>query len=76
MIPKYELVNFNDKLYYVYRTIPEEQVKEGWLNELKEHWMCDLVLKNKKINDNILVFLREIPDAEIIEDDAPKLIDG
>lgn len=68
MIPRYELIHFNDKLYYVYRRVPENQIKEGKLNDLKEYWMCDLVVRNKKADDNILTFLREIPDAEIIED--------
>ena len=74
MFPNYELINFQDKLYYVYRRVPENQVKEGMLNDLKEHWMCDLVVKNKKADTNILVFLREIPEAEIIEDEpTPQL---
>jgi len=76
MIPRYELVHFQDKLFYVYRRVPENQVKEGMIGELKDHWMCDLVLKNKKSEDEILVFLREIPDAEIIEDETPAQIEG
>ena len=68
MIPRYELVHYQEKLYYVYRRVPENQIKEGMIGELKEYWMCDLVLRNKKDTSNILVFLREIPDAEIIED--------
>jgi len=68
MIPKYELINYNDKLYYVYRRIPERPGKEGMINDIKEFWMCDLVLKNKNDNTNILIFLREIPDAILVDD--------
>lgn len=76
MIQKFDYVTFQDKLYYVYRRLPENQVKEGKLNEIKDFWSCDLVVKNKKSDDNILVFLREIPDAEIIDDDTVAQIEG
>jgi len=66
MIPRYELINYQDKLYYVYRRIPEKPEVGDILSELKEYWMCDLILKNKKDDNNMLIFLREIPDADII----------
>ena len=61
-----ELVNYHDKLYWVYRKIKQSQVKEGSVTDLKEFWMCDMVVKSRNNNDDILLFMREIPDAEIV----------
>lgn len=61
-----ELVNYHDKLYWVYRKIKQSQVKEGSITDLKEFWMCDMVVKSKNNNDDILLFMREIPNAEIV----------
>ena len=37
------------------------------ITELKEYWLCDIVLKQKTSqNSEVLMFLREIPEAEII----------
>ena len=72
MIPKLELVNYNDKLYYVYRKIRENHIKEGFINDVKEYWECDIVLKRKTETESILFFLCEIPEAIIIEDDVDK----
>lgn len=59
-----ELVNYQDKLYWVYRKVKASSIKEGHANDVKEFWLCDLVVRNK--NDDYLVFLREIPTVEII----------
>lgn len=59
-----ELVNYQDKLYWVYRKVKSTSIKEGHANDVKEFWLCDLVVKNK--NDDFLLFLREIPEAKII----------
>jgi|688.fasta_scaffold549487_2 hypothetical protein len=61
-----ELVNYHDKLYWVYRKIKQSQVKNGSITDLKEFWVCDMVVKSKNNNDDILLFMREIPDAEIV----------
>jgi hypothetical protein len=61
-----ELVNYHDKLYWVYRKIKQSQVKDGSITDLKEFWMCDMVVKSKNNNDDILLFMREIPNAEIV----------
>lgn len=68
MFQKYELVNYQDKLYYVYRKVRESHIKDmDAISEIRDYWMCDIVLKNK-INDEIVLwFLREISDA-VIED--------
>ena len=61
-----ELVKYKDKLYWVYRKIRNEQIKEGYINDIKEFWKCDLVVKSKINNDDNLLFLREIEDAIIV----------
>ena len=61
-----ELLEYNNKLYWIYRTVRENQIKEGNVNDIKEFWLCDLVLKTKNQDESWFVFLREIKDAEII----------
>jgi hypothetical protein len=64
-----EIVNYQDKLYYVYRRFPKSQIRDGFINDVKELWHCDVVLKKKNEEDETLVFLVEIPDAIIVEGD-------
>jgi hypothetical protein len=61
-----ELVNYQDKLYWVYRKIKHSQVKEGSVNDLKEFWYCDMVVRNRNQQDDTLLFLREIEEAVIV----------
>jgi hypothetical protein len=61
-----ELVNYQDKLYWVYRKIKHSQVKEGSVNDLKEFWHCDMVVRNRNQQDDTLLFLREIEEAKIV----------
>ncbi len=63
-----ELVNYNVKQYYVYRRIPFNRIKEGFIGNVKELWHCDLVLKNKNQDQETLIFLIEMSDAIIVED--------
>ena len=63
-----ELVNYNNKLYYVYRKIGVNRIKDGYVNNVKEAWHCDIVLKNKNQDVETLLFLIEISDAVIVED--------
>lgn len=58
-----ELLNINNKLYYIYRKINKESIKEGYLNDVKEFWNCPMVVKHVQ-NDNVLLFLREIEELE------------
>ena len=46
MLPR-EYVNYDNKLYWVYRKVNQSQVKEGSVSDLKEFWMCDMVIRNK-----------------------------
>jgi predicted nucleotide-binding protein (sugar kinase/HSP70/actin superfamily) len=65
MLPR-EYVNYEDKLYWVYRKVKHYQVKEGSINDLKEFWLCDMVVRNKNQNDDTLLFMREIEEAVIV----------
>jgi len=63
MLPR-EFVNYQDKLYWVYKKMASSKIKEGYTNDLKEFWRCDVVVRNP--NDNVLLFLKEIPEAQVI----------
>ncbi len=63
-----EIINYQDKLYYIYRRFPKSQIKEGFINDVKDLWRCDMVLKKKNEDDETLIFLVEIPEAIIVED--------
>jgi hypothetical protein len=67
MITK-ELVNYQDKLYYIYKKMKPHQIKDGYINDIREHLRCDVVVKNRINNDDTLLFLREIPEVEIVKD--------
>lgn len=67
MLPR-EFVQYQNKLYWVYRTVPKNSVKEGFLNDLKDLWNCEMVVKNKQNDTEKLFFLREIPEAELAVD--------
>ncbi len=60
------MVVYQNKLYYVYRKLRTHQVKEGRINDIKEFWRCDVVVKNRIQQDENLLFLREIEDAIIV----------
>jgi len=65
MIPK-EFVNYQDKLYWVYRKVKQHQVKEGSVSDLRDFWRCDVVVKSRNQNDELLLFMREIEDAILV----------
>ena len=65
MIPK-EMVVYQNKLYYVYKRLRASQVREGYINDVKEWWRCDVVVKNRHQQDENLLFLREIEEATIV----------
>lgn len=62
-----EIIEYRDDLYYIERTFPGDQIKEGYINKVKDAWNCDIVLKKTKDNKNTLLFLVKIPDAIIID---------
>lgn len=65
MYPK-EFVNYQNKLYWIYRKVKHDKIKEGFIQEIKDFWRCDIVLKHRFNEDDVLLFLREIPELEIL----------
>ncbi len=61
-----ELLKYQDKLYYVFKRLRQSQVKEGYVNDVKEWWNCDVVVRSRQQNDDTLIFLREIEEATIV----------
>jgi hypothetical protein len=66
-----ELFNHQGNLYYIHRKIKESSIPSDAINELKEHWGCNMVIKQtfKQTNETFLLFLVEIEDAKIIEEE-------
>lgn len=62
-----ELVQYQNKLFWIYRKVKQHQVKSEHITDLKEFWHCDVVVKNRNQNDELLLFLREITDAVIVD---------
>lgn len=65
MYPK-EFVNYQNKLFWIYRKVKQDRIKEGHINDIKEFWKCDIVIKHRFNDSDVLLFLREIPDLEIL----------
>ena len=63
-----ELVNYQNKLYYIFKKLKQDRIKDGHVNDLKEHWRCDIFVKSRINNDDTLLFLIEIPEAEIVKE--------
>jgi hypothetical protein len=62
-----ELVNYQNKLYWVYRKVNQSHIDMANVTELRDYWLCDITLKQKTSqNSEVLLFLREIPEAEVI----------
>lgn len=61
-----ELITYQNKLFWIYRRVKSTSIKEGYINDVRDFWKCDLVLKNRNMNDETLLFLREIEDATIV----------
>ena len=64
MLPR-EFVNYNNKLHWVYRKVKPDTIKEGFVQDVKTFWSCDVVVKHRNQTDDYLLFLREIPEIEI-----------
>lgn len=63
-----ELINYNDKLYWIYRKVKQTQINENDINDIKDMWLCDLVLRTKNQEETQLLFVREIEEATIVRD--------
>lgn len=57
-----EMIQYNNELYWVYRKVRAEVVKD--VDTIKQHWHCDVALRNGEL----IYFCRHIPNAEIIEE--------
>lgn len=67
MLLNKELVNYQDKLYWIYRKVKPTQIKSEYVSDVKEFWKCDIVIRGKyKSDEEHLLFLREISDAIIV----------
>ena len=62
-----ELINYNHKLYWVYRKVKQSHIKENHINDVKDMWLCDLVLRSKNQDETQLLFVREIEEAKIVK---------
>jgi hypothetical protein len=62
-----ELIHYNDKLYWVYRKVKQSHIKENHINDVKDMWLCDLVLRSKNQDETQLLFVREIEEATIVK---------
>jgi hypothetical protein len=65
-----ELVNYQNKLYWVYRKIRQSHVKDGSISDLKEFWMCDMVVKSRNNDADVLLFMREIEEATVVTEEV------
>lgn len=57
---------YNDKLYFGYRRVRDNQITLDEAKELKEFWDCDIVLKTPQYG-GVYLFLNEIKDVEFEE---------
>ncbi len=63
---KKELIQYQDKLFWVYRRVKSAHIKEGSVSDLKNFWLCDVAVKSRNNNDDFILFLREISEAKIV----------
>jgi hypothetical protein len=61
-----ELVNYQNKLFYIYKKLKQDRIKEGHVNDLRDFWSCDVVVRSRINNDDTLLFLREIEEATYV----------
>lgn len=62
-----ELINYHDKLYWVYRKVNQTNIKQEFISDIKQYWLCDLVVRDRNSENPNLLFLREISDAVIVK---------
>ena len=61
-----ELLQYQDKLFWVYRRVKSTHIKEGSVSDLRDFWLCDVAVKSRNNNDDFILFLREIEEAKIV----------
>jgi hypothetical protein len=62
------LVTYKNKLFYFYKIIKKDRIKDVYVNYIKDFWSCDVVVKSRINNDDTLLFLREIEEAQLVKD--------
>ena len=58
-----QVINFQDNLYIIKRTIREEFIKEEFVQEYKDYINADSVLKR----EGVYYFVNKIEESQIIE---------
>jgi hypothetical protein len=69
MFLKTELLTYQGKDYYLYRKIKDNAINPDDINDLKEYWKCDIVIRQtyRQTNEVFLLFLIEIVEAKIVD---------
>jgi hypothetical protein len=47
--------------------VRQSRIKEEFINDVKDIWHCDMVLRTKNSDETYLLFIREIQDIEFDE---------
>lgn len=63
---KHEYLNYQNKLYYIFKRVNSNRIKSEYIQEIKNFWLCDIVLKYNQHNEDVFIFLREVSELEIL----------
>lgn len=61
-----EMINYHNKLYLIYRKLKSDQIQEKYVQDIKQYWLCDMVVRHNNQNGQYFLFLREIPEVELV----------
>lgn len=61
-----EFLEYQGKLYWVYRKIKQTTLVKGGLDTIKESYFCNHVLKHGDESSGYYVFLREVSEVEVL----------
>ena len=64
-----QVINWEDNLYIIKRTLKESTIPEDMVQEYKEFICADTVLKK----DGLYYFVVKIEEAQLVEEDEVKL---
>lgn len=62
-----EYITYNDTLYWVHRKIRDKAYPEDFVAEIRKYYGCDNVLRTKNQDDTMLVFVKEVTEATIVD---------
>lgn len=60
------MINYHNKLYLIYRKLKSDQIQEKYVQDIKQYWLCDMVVRHNNQNGQYFLFLREIPEVELV----------